>query len=123
MNGAPIAEALGAAGQFLASVKQGDQVAIVTFGHAASVVQPLTSDTGALADGARRALALRPHGGHGAQRRRRDRRQGAGRRAPVAARRVLIVMTDGKDSSSLVTMKRRRQAGRRRRRSRSTRSP
>jgi len=34
---------------FLASVKQGDQVAIVSFGHTATVAQPLTSDTGALA--------------------------------------------------------------------------
>ena len=49
MHGAPIAEALAAAGEFLGSVKQGDQVAIVTFGHTATVVQPLTADTGALA--------------------------------------------------------------------------
>ena len=35
-KGAPIEEALAAAGEFLASVKQGDQVAIVGFGHTAS---------------------------------------------------------------------------------------
>src|SRR6185503_7753646 len=37
MKGGPIKEALGAAGQFLASVKPNDQVAIVTFGHTAQV--------------------------------------------------------------------------------------
>ncbi len=37
MKGGPIKEALAAAGEFLASVKQGDQVAIVNFGHTASV--------------------------------------------------------------------------------------
>ncbi len=103
MNGAPIKEALAAAGEFLASVKQGDQVAIVNFGHTASVAQPLTADTGALAT----ALA-----GLGS-----DHQSGTALNdavaisikelatAPVASRRVLIVMTDGKDSSSLVTMK------------------
>ncbi len=103
MQGGPIAEALAAAGEFLASVKQGDQVAIVGFGHTASVAQPLTSDTGALAA----ALAGLTS----------DHQSGTALNdavaigvkelatAPVTSRRVLIVMTDGKDSSSLVTMK------------------
>ena len=103
MKGGPIAEALAAAGEFLGSVKQGDQIAIVGFGHTASVVQPLTSDTSQLAT----ALA-------GLQS---DHQSGTALNdavaigikelatAPVATRRVLIVMTDGKDSSSLVTMK------------------
>jgi tight adherence protein B len=103
MKGGPIAEALAAAGEFLASVKQGDQVAIVAFGHTATVVQPLTNDTSAL------AAALTSLGS--------DHQSGTALNdavaigvkelatAPVSARRVLIVMTDGKDSSSLVTMK------------------
>lgn len=103
MQGGPIKEALAAAGEFLASVKQGDQVAIVNFGHTASVAQPLTADTGALAT----ALANLSS----------DHQSGTALNdavaigikelatAPVASRRVLIVMTDGKDSSSLVTMK------------------
>ena len=49
MHGGPMKEALAAAGEFLASVKQGDQVAIVTIGHTTQIVQPLTADTGALA--------------------------------------------------------------------------
>jgi tight adherence protein B len=103
MHGAPIKEALAAAGEFLASVKPGDQVAIVTFGHITTVVQPLTADTGALAT----ALASVTS----------DHVSGTALNdgiaigikelstAPVASRRVLIVMTDGKDSSSIVTMK------------------
>ncbi|MDX6377417.1 MAG: tight adherence protein [Gaiellaceae bacterium] len=103
MHGAPIKEALAAAGEFLASVKQGDQVAIVTFGHTAQVVQPLTADTAALAT----ALANLTN----------DHTPGTALNdgallgvkelasAPVSARRVLVVMTDGKDSSSVVTMK------------------
>jgi tight adherence protein B len=103
MKGAPIAEALAAAGEFLGSVKQGDQIAIVGFGHTASVVQPLTSDTSQLAT----ALTSLQS----------DHQSGTALNdavaigikelatAPVATRRVLIVMTDGKDSSSLVTMK------------------
>jgi tight adherence protein B len=103
MHGAPIAEALAAAGEFLGSVKQGDQVAIVTFGHTATVVQPLTADTGALAT----ALAG-VTSDHVAGTALNDAVAISVKElatAPVTARRVLIVMTDGKDSSSLVTMK------------------
>ena len=49
MKGGPIAEALAAAGEFLASVKQGDQVAIVGFGHTATGRPAAHGDTGALA--------------------------------------------------------------------------
>jgi tight adherence protein B len=102
MKGAPNKEALGAAGQFLASVKPNDQVAIVTFGHTAQVIQPLTSDTASLAS----ALAATTS----------DHTPGTALNdavstgvkelatAPAASRRVLIVMTDGVDSSSLVPL-------------------
>ena len=103
MKGGPIKEALAAAGEFLASVKQGDQVAIVNFGHTASVAQPLTADTGALAT-ALASLGSDPQSGTAL-----NDAVAIGIKelatAPVASRRVLIVMTDGKDSSSLVTMK------------------
>ncbi len=62
--------------QFLASVKPNDQVAIVTFGHTAQVIQPLTSDTAALAT----ALSTTTSDHtvrHGPERRRLDRREGA----------------------------------------------
>jgi tight adherence protein B len=102
MKGQPIAEALAAAGQFLASVKPNDQVAVVTFGHTAQVVQPLTSDTASLAN----ALSATTS----------DHTSGTALNdavslgvkelatAPATARRVLIVMTDGVDSSSLVPL-------------------
>jgi tight adherence protein B len=102
MKGGPIKEALGAAGQFLASVKPNDQVAIVTFGHTAQVVQPLTSDTAALANALQATTS--------------DHTAGTALNdavsigvkelasAPAASRRVLIVMTDGVDSSSTATL-------------------
>ena len=102
MKGGPIKEALGAAGQFLASVKPNDQVSIVTFGHTAQVVQPLTADTAALAN----VLSTTTS----------DHTPGTALNdavslgvkelatAPAASRRVLIVMTDGVDSSSLVPL-------------------
>lgn len=102
MKGGPLKEALAAAGTFLASVKPTDQVAIVNFGHTASVAQSLTADTATLATALQSltsdkqsgtalndavAIGVKELGG-----------------APATSRRVLIVLTDGKDSSSLVTM-------------------
>ena len=102
-RGGPIAEALAAAGEFLASVQGGRPGRDRGLRRTGECLQPFTSDTGALAT-ARPALDVDDQSGTAL-----NDAVAIGVKelatAPVAARRVLIVMTDGKDSSSLVTMK------------------
>jgi tight adherence protein B len=98
----PFTEAKAGANQFLSYLKQGDQASIISLGHAAVVVQPLTSDLGAARTSVdslqRDTIKGTPLN---------DSVVAAARQladAPdTVARRVIILLTDGQDDGTGAT--------------------